>query len=242
LIKQSKPHKRPKTAKNGTDPEFKSPKSVRHTSRKAKNVFKGPKGMRKSTKSKKRRKSSLSPSHELEGIDRLVKNTKKIWGYKRSVNDVPKVLTNQYFRQELDASLTVIQKYIRGYFVYQKVQNHLEEERKRYPLPKENVSSISRNTLERISSDNTLARATNQAELLKIMVPKAEETKIQTKIIDDDGSIHDSPELPKRVPNVKFRRHTVDKNINSKSITSFDKTANDKNNMKDMISNSLKLL
>jgi hypothetical protein len=229
LIKQNKPFKRPKTAKNGTDPEFKSPKSVKHTGRKVKNVFKGPKGMRKSAKSKNRRKSSLSPSHEVEGIDRLIKNTKKIWGYKRSVNDVPKVLTNQYFRQELDVGLTVIQKYIRGYFVYQKVQNHLGEERKRYSLPKDDAS--------------TLSRATNQADVLKMIVAKAEETKIKPKVIyDDNDRFHDSPKLPKRAPNVKFRRHTVDKNINSKSITSFDKTANDKSNMKDMISNSLKLL
>jgi hypothetical protein len=229
LIKQNKPFKRPKTAKNGTDPEFKSPKSVKHTGRKVKNVFKGPKGMRKSAKSKNRRKSSLSPSHEVEGIDRLIKNTKKIWGYKRSVNDVPKVLTNQYFRQELDVGLTVIQKYIRGYFVYQKVQNHFGEERKRYSLPKDDAS--------------TLSRATNQADVLKMIVAKAEETKIKIKVIyDDNDRFNDSPKLPKRAPNVKFRRHTVDKNINSKSITSFDKTANDKSNMKDMISNSLKLL
>jgi hypothetical protein len=223
LIKQNKPRQRPNTAKNQANHDLKSPKTVNRVSRKAKNVIKGTKSTKKPTKSKNLRKSSLSS-----------KSSMKNWGNKKSVNDIPKVLTNQYFRHDLDVNLTLIQKYIRAYLVYTKIQNKLEYERKKSTEQDNKDSSSSINTSERMSSDNTLARATNQVELLKMLVPKVEK--------DIDDIFQNSPKVLKSRANSDLRRHKADKNINSKSITSFDKIADDKTNMKDMINKSLKLL
>jgi len=79
------------------------------------------------------------------------------------------ILTNEYLKADLEHKLIIIQKFLKGYKGWNTGRRMKEEAEK-----SQKISS---------SSENTLARATNQQELLKMMaVEKAEIDQENIKI------------------------------------------------------------
>ena len=158
------------------------------------------------------------------------------------------VLTNNFVKQDHDAKINIIQKYMKGYKVYNDINKQLVQLR----------DTNSRNG-SGSSSNNTFARATNQTDILISMNIAKEKTVKELDTGDNKyeeqkhiemvtRNYNPQHEDKQRVENKlkiiekKKRHHAND--IHSKSIASFEKEANHQNKekMREIITKSLKLL
>lgn len=143
------------------------------------------------------------------------------------------IFTNNYLQNiELQQThLVTIQKYMRGYKVYKDI----DERRANFKSIKSLKSSS--------SDEDTLARATNQNDILSSMQPKKPSKEILPEEIKDINKAQ--LEIIQKVHKAKVHRKKAENdNLQSKSITSFEKLSTNENKrmMKDTISLSLKLL
>ncbi|CAI2380071.1 unnamed protein product [Moneuplotes crassus] len=200
--KLTQPKHRPRTAKQldkKLDPDVKSlskkkllspSSSKRHSKKLKKKTVRIAKSGNKKTNSssKNNRKTSLSPSTEIDDRNAPIRGKDTPWRSPSSQQALdPEIqihrLNQEYLKEDKELKIIIIQKYMEGF----KVFNHIKKVRKEAKLHTMKFSSCSSNTFE---------RATSQADLIKMM--KLEKSEEEAERLRQQE--REEAKIPKKIP------------------------------------------